>query len=97
MARGHERRTKCRFDSGSANQDESESSQINMVSGGELWPRDRKRAVAADTVKESDGGSSSDEDDVEDSLIGLSKGVGRLQQKKTAVRKVRKGKKVSLI
>ena len=94
---GHERRTKRRFDSGGANQDESGSSRPDVISGKELRPRDRKRAVAADTVKESDGGSSSDEDDVEDSLIGLSKGVGRLQQKKTVVRKVRKGKKVSLI
>ena len=97
MAGGHERRTKRRFDCGGANQDESGSSRPDVISGKELRPRDRKRAVAADTVKESDGGSSSDEDDVEDSLIGLSKGEGRLQQKKPAVRKVRKGKKVSLI
>ena len=97
MAGGHEKRIKRRFDSGRANQDESGFSHTNVVSGRELRPRERKRAAAADIVEESEGGSSSDEDDVEDSLIGLSKGEGRLQQKKTAVRKVRKGKKVSLI
>ena len=73
MAGGHERRTKRRFDCGGANQDESGSSRPDVISGKELRPRDRKRAVAADTVKESDGGSSSDEDDVEDSPYRIEK------------------------
>ena len=67
MAGGHERRTKHRFDSGGANQDESGSSRPDVISGKELRPRERKRAAVADIVEESEGGSSSDEDDVEDS------------------------------
>ena len=60
---GHERRIKWRFDSGSANQDESGSSGTNVVSGRELRPRERKRATTADIVEESVGGSSSDDED----------------------------------
>ena len=67
MVGGHERRTKRRFDSGGANQDESGSSRPDVISGRELRPSERKRAAVADIVEESEGGSSSDEDDVEDS------------------------------
>ena len=69
MAGGHERRTKRRFDSRGANQDESGSSGINVVSGKKLRPRDRKRAATADIddiVEESEH-TSSGKDDVEDS------------------------------
>ena len=63
MAGGHERRTKRRFDSGRANQDESGFSRTNVVSGRELRPRERKRAAVADIVEESEGGSSSDDEE----------------------------------
>ena len=63
MAGGHERRTKRRFDSGRANQDESGFSRTNVVSGRELRPRERKRAATADIVEESECGSSSDDED----------------------------------
>ena len=63
MVGGHKRRTKRRFDSGRANQDESGFSRTNVVSGRELRPRERKRAGAADIVEESEGGSSSDDEE----------------------------------
>ena len=69
MAGGRERRTKRRFDSGGANQDESGSSGTNVISGRELRPREKKRAATTtidDIVEESEH-TSSDEDDVEDS------------------------------
>ena len=77
MAGGHERRTKRKFDSGWANQDESGSSRPDVISGRELRPRERKRAAAADIVEESEGGSSSDNDDVEDSPYRIEKRHGK--------------------
>ena len=62
-----ERRTKHRFDTAGANQDESGSSHANVASGRELRPRGQKRAPVDDIGEESEGGSSSDDDDVEDS------------------------------
>ena len=77
MAGGHERRTKRRFDSGGANQDESGSSRPDVISGRELRHRERKRAAAADIVEESEGGSSSDEDDVEESPYRVEQRSGK--------------------
>ncbi|XP_039855251.1 uncharacterized protein LOC120713333 [Panicum virgatum] len=76
MAGGHERRTMRIFDSGGANQDRSGSSRPNVVSGREMRPRERMRAVVADIVEESDGGSSSD-DDVEDELYRVEQRHGK--------------------
>ena len=59
--RGRERRTKRRFDSGGANQDESGSSGTKVISGRELRPREKKRAATAtidDIVEESEHTSS---------------------------------------
>ena len=77
MVGGHERRTKRRFESGGANQDESGSSRPDVISGKELRPRERKRVAAADIVEESEGGSSSDEDDVEDSPYRVEQRSGK--------------------
>ena len=110
MTRGYERRTKHRFDSGGANQNESGSSRTNVVSGRELRPRERKRAATADIVKKVKVDPPVMMMMWWTPFIGLSKGVGRLQQMRTTVRKkkkllemmrkkwkVRKGKKISLI
>ena len=77
--RGRERRTKRRFDSGGANQDESGSSGTNVISGRELRPREKKRAATAtidDIVEESEH-TSSDEDDVEDSPYRVEQRSGK--------------------
>ena len=77
--RGHERRTKRRFDIGGANQDESGSSGTNMISGRELRPRERKRSATApidDIVEESEH-TSSDEDNVEDSPYRVEQRSGK--------------------
>ena len=81
MAGGRERRTKRRFDSGSANQDESRSSGTNVMSGRELRPREKKRSATAtidDIVEESEH-TSSDEDDVEDSPYRVEQRSGKAQ------------------
>jgi len=62
MTSSHERRTKHRFNTVGANQDESGSSHPNVVSGREL----RSRAAAFDIIEESEAGSSTDDDDIED-------------------------------
>ena len=79
MTRGYERRTKRRFDSGGANQDESGSSGTNVISGRELRPRERKRSATAsidDIVEESEH-TSSDEDNVEDSPYRVEQRSGK--------------------
>ena len=81
MTRGYERRTKRRFDSGGANQDESGSSGTNVISGRELRPRERKRSATAsidDIVEESEH-TSSDEDNVEDSPYRVEQRSGKAQ------------------
>ena len=107
MTRGYERRTKRRFDSGGANQDESGSSHTNMTSDRELRPRERKRAASADIddIMEESEHTSSDEDDVEDSPYRVEKRHGKTpvhensseEEMMRKKRKVRKGKKISLI
>ena len=79
--RGRERRTKRRFDSGGANQDESGSSGTNVISGRELRPREKKRSATTtidDIVEESEH-TSSDEDDVEDSPYKVEQRSGKAQ------------------
>ena len=77
-AGSHERRTKHRFNTVGANQDESGSSHPNMVSGRELRPRERKRA--ADIVEDSDNTSSDDDDDdVEDEPYRIEQRHGKAQ------------------
>ena len=81
MAGGHERRTKRRFDSRGANQDESGSSGTNVISGRELRPREKKRSATTtidDIVEESEH-TSSDEDDVEDSPYKVEQRSGKAQ------------------
>ena len=81
MTRGYERRTKRRFDSGGANQDESGSSGTKVISGRELRPREKKRSATAtidDIVDESEH-TSSDEDDVEDSPYKVGQRSGKAQ------------------
>ena len=82
MTGGHERRTKHRFDSGRANQDESGFSRTNVVSGRELRPREAKRAATADIVEESVGGSSSD--DEEDSPYRVEQRSGKAPMQKNS-------------
>ena len=107
MAGGHERRSKRRFDSGGANQDESGSSRTNMTSDRELRPRERKSAASAviDDIMEESEHTSNDEDDVEDSPYRVEKRHGKTpvhensseEEMMRKKRKVRKGKKISLI
>src|SRR6185437_2768351 len=79
MAGGRERRTKRRFDSGGANQDESGSSGTNVISGRELRPRERKRSATTtiDDIVEKSEHTSSDEDDVEDSPYRVEQRSGK--------------------